>query len=660
MSELKDLLQPVGDSSSFIYSKHVFNNKYLDKEYIQLLYGNQSSSGNTSSTSYFDNKFFAPYTFSYSGLYQTISFYMRHVLENEYDKIAIQKYPGIWKPLSSTSTDLQITTAFQGIGISNYYYGDEIANSTFKLYYLPIVATGSTSSLSALQNQNVLKFFDINKNYDGPTFAIPGNDLLKNNLSGTTTGFSIELYSRFVPQDKEGYLFHRWTTNSNSAIIDSYNVSTTGAIDFPFYSAYPYYGVGCYYNFLTPIHNSDKENPYFDFYVFGELSSSTAHYINLTSNTINQQTFTRFYLHQDILNILFDGSFHALRFVWDKTETYKNGKLYLDNIELTPDVINGDGRNYDLSYSTTTSSTCSPFYFLSKNDNVNDIVNQSSSRFSTYNETKHILIFDKAITGTITNASYTSNQNIYSALGSSTSNLSCWFSFNSANANSYSAVDVTQTFGIKSSALTGNIVNDAASQIYPEGKIDRVYSLFHDKYNSFADSTFDQIQLTGSSSAIVQQKTVGKIYNNEYGTLSSMHIGYMFYDKAIMLILNDNYNSSFNSSTQLFISSTSSKFSVSSSTGNWKVEYLSFAGTKYISRKLLSMTADSNYFCKSRNESALFKGTDDKIYSKSNMKVISGIVWYDKNGIAIATTKFSQPIIKNENNSIAININIDL
>ncbi len=468
------------------------------------------------------------------------------------------------------------------------------------------------------------------------------------------------MFSRFVPQSTSGYLFHRWTTNSNSSVIDSYNNATTSLTSsFTFYSANPYYGIGCFYNYLKPIYNSDEEQPYIDFFVYGELSGGgSAHYLNLTSNTINQQTNTRFYLDKNSLSSLFDGSFHSVKCIWNTSDYYKNGRIYIDNNEIKQSIINGDGRTQSLNYSLSTNTNnilTTPLYFLSKCDSSQNTKIQTSSKFSCYNETKHILVFDDAISGNAITNSVTSNDQLFLNLGSLTGNLRTWFGFNSLATSSVSALDLTLQYSSNASALTGTIVNDSANA-EPEGQVANILSLLHDKQNNFAPSVWDN----SLTSEVHNQKPIGRIFNNEYGLSNSESIGYIFYDKGEIILLNDCYNKDYNLSTQLFVSSTSTTFSFTDSTSSWKVYYLSFGKTKYYNRKIVGLTADAEHFCKSLNRSSLFTGNDGKTYSKSNQKVITGIIWYDRDGVPVATTKFSQPIIKKENNSVGINVKVDL
>ena len=45
---------------------------------------------------------------------------------------------------------------------------------------------------------------------------------------------------------------------------------------------------------------------------------------------------------------------------------------------------------------------------------------------------------------------------------------------------------------------------------------------------------------------------------------------------------------------------------------------------------------------------------------KSNKKYITGIVWYGKNGLPLAITKFSEPVLKPENHTIVFDTKLDL
>ncbi len=658
MSDIRtsDLLYPIAAERDVVVAQLTHKTFDLSNPFFQTFVAEQSSSAVQSSSAWFDRKFAVPYEASYSSVYQSIARQMRIVLENQYSEIAEQKYPGIWKTQTPTATDLAVTERAHVFGISNYYYGDEIANGSFKLYYRPNVSS-QTGTLSALQTQSVLRFVDINTNNLGPSFAVSGTTGLRQNLSSSVTGFTVEMLVRPVGQMKQGYFFHRWTTNSSSSIIDSYQRSTTSSMSaYPFYSAYPYYGVGAYFNKLSPIYDQTTEQPFIELCVYGALSSVTSHPINLSSNTVFAQTRTRYYLDRDTLDLIFDGGFHAFRFSWATTTNLKHGRVFVDNKELTASLSGGDGRDTAVSYALSgTRQAVSPIYFMSRCDDTSAINSRGPSKNTFFGEAKHFLVFDNGSTGSAVTHSATSNDHLWTLLGASTANLKCWFGFSQSPTGSMSAVDLTQTYTSSSASLTGFVSTDQADPTLSEGRIDRVLGLLHDIRGSFAPSKLDSV--TGD---FYSQRPVGRLYHSEYGSSSSTaHVGYIFYDRGSVFVLNDAYNAGYSSSTQAFVSTTGGTFSFVDG-GTWRLFYSSFMAQNYHARKIISVSADADYFCKSTNRSSLFRGTDDKTYTRSNRKIITGIVFFGRDGIALAETKFSTPIQKPENVGIKIDVNIDM
>lgn len=628
-----------------------YKHLYCDRDKLQMFPADMLSTGSVTNTVFFDSKFSVNTTYSLSSLYNSIAYSLRTVKENGYDKVFIQNPIGIWKlPSTTGNAEQEVAQRIQYFGISNYHINDEIANGTFRLYYLPL--TGNvTGSTSAQINQKTLKFLNINDNVFGPSLAITSGTGLLQNLSGTTTSMSVEMFIRPQPQVSPGFLFHRWTS-FDGHIVNTYNEAGQGTLSANlFYSAHPYYGVGCYINKWMPRYTKDEEPPYMEFYVYGALSGTDSHYLNLYTGKINQNTHTRFLLNDSVLNKLFDGNFHNIKCVWSIADYYKHGRIYIDGNEVEQSTIYGDGRNTAVSYSLSGSVCSTPMYFLSKMDDTLNPSIQKPSLYSTFGEVKHTLIYNIASSATYVSSASTSNTTLINTLGSVSSNIGSWFWFNSANQYLITE-DLTQPNSIRSVAVSGTIVNDTAVEA-PEGKIDRIYSLFFDKRDDFVPTILDDGNDLG------YQKSIGRIYNNEYGVADDISIGYIVYPKGNVFILNDGYNRDLGIFTQKFVTSPSGQFLSSISSTAYKTEYVSFASTTYTPRKILSVTAQAQHFAKSTNITSLFQGKDGNIYTKSNKKFVTGIVWYGPQGKPLAITKFSEPIFKNENESLSFNIVMD-
>lgn len=649
---MNEFVYPINNIKEFVFGDQSYRNIWFDRQYMQLLYAEQSTSSTISNTLYFDNQFSAQYRFSASSLYYGLAQLLGNLKENDWDKVAGQYRSGIWKTPSATASDTikEVADRVQNIKISSHYYGDEIANGSFRLYYLPII-TSQTGSLSSQQTQNVLRFIDVNHDYNGSSFATTSSTAVALNLSGTTTGFTVEFLYRPIQQDKSGYFFHRWTTDGNRAITKYSEAGTNTLASHSSYSANPYFGVGARFNNFAPTISSDVEKPYIDFYVYGGLSGQSDLYVNLPSGLIEQNTNTRFFLEQKDIDTLFDGSFHSVKFVWSINDYYKNGKIYVDGKELEGYVARGTGRTSAVNYSLTGTLSATPMYFMSKHDNSSLFTLQTSSKDTAYGETKQILVFDRPLTSTSISQTVSSSTHLFTSLGSSTAGLVMWFGFHDVS-SPYIAPDKTVAFGLQTRGVSGTIVNDSSNS-EPEGKIARIFSLLHDNRLNYVASKWDD-----SLSASVQ-KPVGKLYNNEYDVSSSAYIGTIFYDRGNVLVLNDHYNSSYGLSTQRFTTSRNIFSTVSSST-SWQVYYTSFASRRYVDRRIMTVTADYSHFAKSTNGTANFKGNDDKAYTKSNKKYITGIVWYGKNGLPLAITKFSEPVLKPENHTIVFDTKLDL
>lgn len=637
-----------------VFPDHKFQNYYLpDNTYLQLLVGDINASGSVDNFLQFDNKFSVEYDTSFSGIYNSTAYSFRFLTENNWNSVSHQTIPGIWRTPSYTGGLPSIVYRFQQFSVPSYYYGDEVANGGFRLYYLPLTSS-FTGSSSTLITQNVLRFLDINHNTFGPSFSITGASTLTSNLSATTSAISVDIYFRPIPQDHPGFLWHRWTSFSGS-IISEYQNSGSGTLSaYPYYSGSPYYGIGCKFNKLTPVWNSDSEAPYIDFYVYGGLTGNNTHYLDLTTGLIAQATNTRFLLRTKELTTLFDGSFHSLRAVWSTNNYYQQGRLYLDGEEIPQNTVMGDGRATALDYSLNTSQLSTPFYFLSSLDNALVPSLQTPSQYSSFGETKHIVVFDSAISGTVlSTSSVSANSTLFSAFGSTTANLASWFGFNSIT-SSFSALDLVQQFNIKSRASTGTIVNDSANaEGLNEGTISSVLGLFLDKKGEYVSSLYD------SSSSGALQREVGKIYHCEYEQTLPNFLGTISYSKGLVTILDDAYNVDLQKATQLFVTSPSSEFSFTDSSSSWQAYYLSVIGRTYVNRKVLSISADAQHFAKSTNPSSLFRGTDGKIYSRSNKKFITGVVFFDNASNPLLVTKMSEPIYKNEDTSLSFDIIFD-
>jgi len=641
------LLYPIETIAETTYAKHHPNNMWMDKQYAQTLYGAQSSSAVQSGSVFFDNKFTVDYSVSVSSNYYALAFQMGVVNENNYSLVPYQQFPGIWKTPSLTGdrTGQQVAQRVQQVKLSRYYFGDEIANGSYRMYYLPEVSSIS-GALSALQTQNVLRFININEDYFGPTFSMSGS-----NLSGTTSAITVDFIFRPVPQLYSGYLWHRWTTDGKNPIQTYADSATAGASSYQFYQDKTSYGLGCYVNHLTPIQDSDAPKPFIDFYVYGALSSATGHYLDLKTGLINQVADTRFFLKQEDINTLFDGSFHNVRCVWSTDDANKNGRIFLDGNELSG-VARGTGRSTPVNYAVSTIPNSSPFYYMSRLDKPSNFGTQTSSINTIYGETKHLMVFDKPITSNFVPPSVSSNISLVSALGASTASLCSWMAFGTALSGNLitDIASVSATTHVLGS-LTGRIANDMTVS-FKEGSIDRIFGLIHDRSGQFWFSQYDGYQQ-------VKQRMVGKLYNSEYGNLETMPLGALFYDRGNAVILNDHYNTDFNYSTQLFVSSTGN-FGIVGSGARWPIQYLSFIGRKYIDRRTISVTATSGHFAKSGNESSYFLGTDDLKYTKSNVKAFTGIVMFGKDGRPHVVTKFSEPVIKPEHHDIVITLNVDM
>lgn len=655
MSTLTGSYYNISAVTNSIFANHTYKNFLMTNEFVQLLYGDQTSSASLTGAKYFDNKFLVNYDISSSALYNSVGFsLLRHVNTNGWNDVAIQQNIGIWKTPSPTSSDKQIATRFQELGISNYYFTDEVANGTVRFYYLPATAS-VTGTMTGLLTQNVIRFIDINKDMFGPSLALTSGTGLLQNLSGTTTALTVEMYFRPIPQDGPGFIWQRLTSFSGQ-VVDSYRLAGSGTLTASqFYSGAPYYGIGCYTNGLKPVTNADAERPYIDFYAYGALSGTDEHYLNLTTGLVNEAAHTRFELSDAVLRTLFDGNFHNLRCTWSVADYYSQGRLYLDGSEILATTQLGTGRKSALSYTLNSSVCATPFYFMSQHDNTRNMGVQQSSKRTTYGEVKQILVFNTALSGSpYATSSITANTQLLTTIGSQSGSVCSWLAGNNVTNTQFSVVDLTQSVGIRNVSLTADIVNDNATSI-PEGSVDRVFGLIHDRVGEFIQSEFD-----GMSGNAVYQTSVGKLYNNEYDRTQDDYIGLFFYNKGIGLLLNDGYNSVYGQSTQQFVSSPTGSFTLNQSDSLWQLYYTSFASRHYVSRKVLSITADANHFAKSSNPSSVFKVGNSDYYTKSNKKFITGIVWYNRNQQMLAMTKFSEPIFKQENESLAFDIVLDL
>lgn len=610
------------------------------------------------------------------------------------------------------------------IYIPQILIGDRISPNSFHMYYIPLSATYYSTTANLLLNMNCLRFFDLDHNKRGPSLTVTSNSISAIGTSAVTvviklrphysaktstlfhrnttinglpqTAYSNTAYSAYARKPNWGlgaYIGLEYPT------MDPSEESAKPYIDFTVYGGFS----GHYLDLRTgKINNQTDTRFYLNKGLHNRLYDGNFHTLMFTwADLAASGTVGSYSANSIIGRVWLDG------IEITDIKTYGSGRL--DPVSFLVTGMPG----------LSSTKLC-----IASNDTYNttaDLMNFMPSDSTTYGELAEFAMYEIAISGsnslfnpddssTFINADqanllgldsfnrtngysllYDSSKFAPSYVTNATSisgNIKLWFKFHIISPSSTSLADFTGSnsntiypndrdykdlSGIPQSyaqAITGYLYYDTINGT-GEASIGNQFAVLYDYSNNTLSSDFDFI---GNGS---YYSGVGKIYNNigTYWNSETNHIGYIFYDYGNIIICNDSQDTE---QTQKFVSSgTTSWFTFLSDTTNsaglrysphlspsltniWNVGVTDFTTEKEITRTIYSIPVPNDLFSKSRNPSSVFKGVDGKLYSKSNVKFISGISLMNSDGETIIHSKPSKPIIKKDNHNMMITFHVDI
>jgi len=356
-----------------------------------------------------------------------------------------------------------------------------------------------------------------------------------------------------------------------------------------------------------------------------------------------------------------DGSYHYIMFGWNMTGAvaYKRGILGVDNIVFRPTVFN------DVSGKST------PLHFV-----FNDLGQETNWAFGGYYSTadsatsktnaqsiknfngdiQNIIIWDTLLTLTangniVTNPggqwqAATNGVNPFtdSTLGAASSHIIFYTNFQNDIVGGTTALDRagSSVSGVQTNPSTGNTVY-----------------LYHTVLPGFFN--YILYDVNNNSSTIYFPNGIIQ-FVDENGV--SHNVGTIFYEFGI-IILDNEYVKTGSTQSSLSglpllssLSVSSMGFNVLSNTG-LNVNYISFNNQTLTQRLIASTFADSDDFNHTQNTTGIIAKTGQQLLNQNQGTYVSCVGLYNSLNDLIAVAKLNNPIRKDSDHTITVNVNLD-
>lgn len=384
-----------------------------------------------------------------------------------------------------------------------------------------------------------------------------------------------------------------------------------------------------------------------------------------TKDPYNNSSSASFNNISNYVNI-YDGSTHTILFGWKANGIaltgvsqliHRSGVLTIDNFAFSPNSTNSSsGKSTSLSfiYNDTNNGTNWAFGGFYPN------ADSATSKTNTYQANKNfngiiekIVIWDKMLTGATTLSTFGSvNQTITGAwkaaiddenafsggiLKSMSSNVIAYYDLKRDAVGSLTARDYagTSLSGFQISPTTGHTLNIFG------GSISGISSyLLYDVNNNNPSLTFPN--------GIIQFVDENNLTRN---------VGTIFYDLG-MVVLDNEYVAGSNSGFPILSRLSLSSMGWNTPTG-FNVNYISFDKDQKAQRMIITARANSGEFNSTQNITGIIQQTGEQLLKQNQGTYVTSVGLYNSLGDLLAVAKLNEPIRKDEDHSVTVNVNID-
>ena len=384
-----------------------------------------------------------------------------------------------------------------------------------------------------------------------------------------------------------------------------------------------------------------------------------------TKNSFNNSTSAVYSSISSYVNI-YDGSTHTIIFGWKSNGIalsgvndllHKSSILSIDNFIFSPNSTNSvSGKSTPLSFIYNDSNKATNWAF----GGFYPTADSSTSKTSNYQTNKNfngliekIIIWDKMLTGsTVLNSLGQVNQTISGLwksaidgenaftgnnLKSVSSNVICYFDFLTSQIGSLTARDYSGTSlsGAQLSPASGHTLN-----IYG-GTLSGISSyLLYDVNNNIPSINFPN--------GLIQFVDENNLIRN---------IGIIFYEFGL-IVLDNEYITGSNSGLPFLSTLSLSSMGFNTSTG-FNINYITFDKNQKSQRMIVTTKAISSDFNYTNNITGLIQQTGEQLIKQNQGTYVSSVGLYNSLNDLLAVAKLNNPIRKDVDHSITVNVNID-